>query len=100
MKEDRIENIGKRIDELTRRVDKITTDLYASDSEYALRKIPELEKQQDNIVRHTAMNNIEIKIHGGAITSLQKAIYPISEAFELEKMKKATRCKKSNRKRR
>jgi len=68
-------NIEKRVEEITRRIDKASIDLYSSDSEYALRQIPELKKRLDNLFNIIAMNDNEFRIFRDAVFAIQQEIY-------------------------
>ena len=80
-------NIEEMFEELTRRMDKITIDLYTSDSEIALDKIKEHEKRLDGIIRHLAMNDNEFRILRDSVFSLQKTIYPKIDSDDFLEMK-------------
>lgn len=82
-------SIEEMFEELTRRMDKITTDLYTSDSEIALGKIKEHEKRLDGIIRHLAMNDNEFRILRNSVFSLQKTIYPKIDSDNFLEMKNA-----------
>ena len=76
-----------RIDELIRRLDKITADLYAVDSKYALRNIPRLTRRQKRTFKCLLTNYNEFRIFRDILSALQREVYPLLEAYELQKQK-------------
>jgi hypothetical protein len=71
----------KRINELIRRVDKITADLYPGDSKCALKKIEDHERRLDGITWHLVMNDNEFNIFKDIISDLQHEVNPDLEEF-------------------
>ena len=71
---------AKRINELIRRMDKITTDLYTRDSEYALRQIPELKKKLDKLAKRLSANDDDFRIFRDTVASLEQAVNTLVEA--------------------
>ena len=90
-KKSKIVIMEEKIEELTRRIDNLTTQLHTSDSEYALHQIPELKNKLENLINLVAMNGNETKILRDAVFGLQKAKYPKLDKANLSEMKKILR---------
>jgi hypothetical protein len=78
----------EKIEELTRRIDNLTTQLHAGDSEYGLHQIPELKKKLEGLAILTLMNDNELRILRDSVLGLQKAKYSKIEKASLSEMKK------------
>ena len=88
MRKNRTEKIEEYFREITRRIDNLTTQLFASDSEIALNKIKEHEKRIDNIIRHLAMNDNEFRIFRDAVFAIQRELYPKLEDQKIQNQRR------------
>ena len=86
-------SIEEDVKEITRRIDNLTTQLFASDSEYALYQIPELKKRLDNLFSIIAMNDNEFRIFRDAVFAIQQEIYRKKEEDFNAKPQRAQRRK-------
>ena len=84
--------LEERIDEITRRIDTLSTKLHASDSETRLSKISEHEKRINDIAAYLAMNDNEMRILRDSLFALLKTKYPNIDAVDLEKMRNALKA--------
>ena len=75
-------SIEEDVKEIRRRIDNLTMQLFASDSEYALHQIPELRKRLDNLFSIIAMNDNEFRIFRDVVSALQRELYPKFENKE------------------
>jgi len=90
-KKSKIAIMEEKIEALTRRIDNLTTQLHASDSEYALHQIPEMKKKLENLTKTVGMNDNETRILRDVVFGLQKAKYPKLDKANLSAMKKILR---------
>ena len=81
-------SIEEDVKEIRRRIDNLTTQLFASDSEIALSKIKEHEKRIDNIIRHLAMNDNEFRIFRDAVFAIQRELYPKLEDQKIQNQRR------------
>lgn len=75
MRKNKTEKLEERLEELTRRIDTLATELHTSDSKYGLHQLPELRERLDNLASRLALDENEFRIFREIVSTLQRDSY-------------------------